>query len=175
MKQLKLREGDLYISDDLYKTYSETWKKDQEEAESNTKVLFSLFLDRILKKRLLRDYVDAYGKSNNLERCALLAARCIEEDRGSFRDGSRRRSMQSWVESEDGKYSALILPSYSSAKMPKTRKSILVLPDIDLIDSNGADLNETFLYKLVVPGREKVDHCNIENELEKLLKSNGRE
>lgn len=177
MRQLKLREGDLYISEDYFKELTDGLV--DPENGLDLRIMFSIHLDRILRgKQNFKDYIDAYGRIKGLERCALIAAHGGDSNgKWNYTDGKRKKlSVQNLINSLDGKYAALFFfVCNTGALTPKSKKSILVIPDQDVALNHDVTLPIYSMISMIVPDAREVNSYTVESDLEKLLKSDGRE
>lgn len=114
-----------------------------------------------------KEFVDLYGKLNQLERYALLVAHGDSNGKWKYYDGKRGLNVQSWINKHDGQYSGLLLCVCNPENdTPTIRKSALLIADRDIHESRGAIDNP--VYNLLVPDIGEIDGYTIDHEIEQL-------
>ncbi len=167
MQTIKTPQADIYISDDILEEYriepgNEQAIKDQLEWE------FSNFFKRS-DIESFRQYIDLYGEINNLSGYAMLYANGHSNKEWLYTDGDKEKSVQKWINSVDGKYSGLVFKCCNTGKhTPKSKKSILVLPDHVVVGIGLADKDTCF--DLIAPGKGEITNYTIDHELNELRK-----
>ncbi|MBI4983599.1 hypothetical protein HZC32_03060 [Candidatus Woesearchaeota archaeon] len=117
-----------------------------------------------------REYIDLYGKIHGLDRYALLAADGDTNGKWVYFDGKKEYAVQSWINKVDGKYSGLLLCVCNpGSHSPKSKKSILVVPDSD-IDFTGIYAGRDPIFSLLVPRIGELDIYTVGYEMEQLKK-----
>ncbi len=161
MRKFNFKEGDMYISQQIIKELGARITKDYLEWG----------LDNLLGSRpYFREYIDLYGRLNNLPKFALLEAHGNTNGDWVFYDGPNgdiKRSVQKWIDENDGNYSGLLLCVCNPGEhTPNSKKSILLVPDTN-VDFRGGDSGET-AFSLLVPEVGEINAYTIDHELGKL-------
>lgn len=165
MKKHQFEEGDLHVSPDFAEDFSIN-----SLAEARDYFNYSLALI-LMDKPKYGEFIYLYGKSNGLERDAMLAAHGEDEDEWVYDDGNRIGKIQSWINKNDGKYRSLILNSCNPEHhTPYSEKSILLIPD--KISSEEGVYERDVIYSLIAPQIGEVNHT-IDYEIDQLRKSMG--
>ncbi|MBU1111732.1 MAG: hypothetical protein ABIG93_04530 [archaeon] len=164
MKKFEFEQGDMYISEERL-----IEGLDVDGIESHLeKRLDELFYSR----PLFREYIDLYGRLNNLPKMALLEAHGDTNGDWVFYDGQNgeiEQPVQKLITRNDGKYSALLLAICNPGMhTPKSRKSILVVPDTTI--NWGLSTDHEIIFDLIVPRIGELDSYTIDYELEQLKK-----
>ncbi len=163
MRQFTLRQGDLYFGDHEIGGLLKNTSDAQE------------FLDKTLCQILgerpeYKEYIDLYGQIHRLERYASLAAHGDTSGKWVYFDREKEYAVQSWINEVDGKYSGLLLCVCNpGSHTPKSKKSILVVPDSN-IDFTGMYAGRDPIFSLLVPRIGELDSSTIGYELEQLRK-----
>lgn len=166
MKKFELKQGDLYAGDhEICKTF-----EDKNLPNFFKQVFLDEKIDQFFQSNpKFKEYIDLYGKINNLSRYALLAAHG-DDNRGRwvYYNKEKEYSVQSWINKVDGKYSGIFLCTCNpSNHTPKSKKSILVVPDSD-VDFTGIHTRRNTIFSLLVPKIGEIDSYTIFYELEQL-------
>ncbi|MDA1196982.1 MAG: hypothetical protein O2779_03400 [Nanoarchaeota archaeon] len=164
MRKVELEQGDLYIPIER--------ARDEFSIETNSDA--QAFLDDKLNQFFgnrpeYREYIDLYGNINGLDRYALLVAHGETNGKWAYHDGKKEYTVQSWINRVDGKYSGLLLCVCNpGGHTPKSKRSILVVPDSDIDFRPGAERDPIF--SLLVPKVGELDSYTIGYETEQLRK-----
>tara|TARA_Y100000310_G_C20571038_1_gene758046 strand:+ start:703 stop:1224 length:522 start_codon:yes stop_codon:yes gene_type:complete len=166
MQTFYLDEGDLYITDDIAKELGvNTVDEAEDELERSLKLLLQ-------ERPKFREFIDVYGQVNGLAGLAVLSAHGLANDSSStwkYVDGEGVEEIQTWIDSNDGDYSALLLYSCNGDHYtPTSKQSVILVPDRKIIDIPHI-FNEP-VYSLLVPGREEVDSNTVDYEIEEMKK-----
>ncbi len=161
MRKFELKQGDLYFGDHEIGESLEDTSDAQDFLDNKLNQFFG-------NRPEYREYIDLYGKIHGLDRYALLAAHADTNGRWVYFDAEREYAVQSWINKVDGKYSGLLLCVCNpGSHTPKSKKSILVVPDSD-IDFRGVGRDPIF--SLLVPKVGELDSYTIDYETEQLRK-----
>jgi len=118
-----------------------------------------------IKEPKFKDYIELYGRLNGLEKIAIFALHGSSDGREWIYFDNGKHKLQRWINSKDGKYSALLLHACNSkSHTPKSKKSILIIPD-RVISAENRNLT---CYSLIVPKIGEVNGYVIDYELNKL-------
>lgn len=172
MQTIKTPQADLHVSDDILREYhfelgDEQGVKDQLIWE------FLNFFDKNLLDSF-KQYLDLYGKINSLSVYAMLYAYGHSNGKWVYLDEDKEKSVQRWINSVDGKYSRLVFKCCNIGKhTPKSKKSILVLPDHVVVSRVRADYRNT-CFSLIVPKKGEITNYTIDYELNELRKQARR-
>jgi len=164
MRKFELEQGYLYFGDHKIGEFM----KDTDDAQD--------FLDTKLNQFFgsrpeYREYIDLYGKIYGLDRYALLAAYGDTNGKWVYFDEEREYAVQSWINKVDGKYSGLLLCVCNpGSHTPKSKKSILVVPDSDIDFTGGMYAGRDPIFSLLVPKVGELDSYIIGYEMEQLRK-----
>jgi len=162
MRKFELEQGDLYFGNHEIGESLEDIDDAQDFLDTK--------LDQFFGNRPeYREYIDLYGKIHGLDRYALLAAHADTNGKWVYFDGEREYAVQSWINEVDGKYSGLLLCVCNPrSHIPKSKKSILVVPDSDIDFRPWSERDPIF--SLLVPKVGELDSYTIGYETEQLRK-----
>ena len=166
MDKFILNDGDLYFGDHELK---ESLKDDYDSQDHMDEILESFFSGRGDYRR----FIDLCGQVNGLERFALLEAHGDTNGDWVYYDGEKEYEVQRWINSVDGNYSALLICVCNpGTHTPKSKKSVLMIPDsdIDFIAGGGAITGRNVCFDLYVPKKGLLDFYTIDYEIEQLEK-----
>ena len=161
MEKFSFEDADFYVDAQILR----------EDSEGVSVRNFFEYWTRFLFKDTpkFKEYLDNYGNINGLNKYALLCIHGASNNGWFYIDGNKSYSMQSWIDWADGEYSALVLAVCNSgAYTPKSKKSILFVPD--KIIYGGKGLEDSPVFSLIVPGIGEIDSYTIDYELEELKK-----
>lgn len=163
MKKFELKQGDLYFGDHEIGEFLADI--------SDAQYFFDSTLDQFFENRLeYREYIEIYGKKQGLDRYALLTAHGDAIDKWVYFDDDKQYAVQSWINKVDGKYSGLLLCVCNPGSYtPKSKKSILIVPDSDIDFSQKSDVKDP-IFSLLVPKIGELDLYTIGHEVEQLKK-----
>ncbi len=170
MDKFELREGDLYLGDhEMHEILD-----DSSVFSSRQRYMDTLLENFFRGREDYRRFIDLYGRVNGLERCALLEAHGNTNGDWVYQDNGKTYRVQTWVNSVDGKYSALLLCVCNpGTHTPKSKKSVLMIPDdiIEFIGSGGTTPERNVCFDLYVPKKGLLDSYTIGYEIKQLEKS----
>jgi len=158
MKKFTLKQGDLYYgNDEIGKSLKGIY---------DAQVFFDSVLINFLRDRpKFKEYIDLYGKIHGLDRYAFLAAHGYTNGKWGCFDGKKEYTVQSWIDRVDGRYSGLLLCVCNPGNhTPKSKKSILVIPDRNVGPAEEA------IFSLLDPRLGEVDSYTIDCKIKQLSK-----
>ena len=168
MKKITLEQADFFISDEIFE--EDDFSK-QDYAKYHYGSIFKKFFQDTNMGSDFKEYIDLYGKLNGLERYAFLYAHGSTNKSWIYRDKGKKHLVQDWLNQKDGNYAVLIFGVCNpGSHTPKSKKSILVIPDYNVISRfRAVHFHEKEpCFDLIVPGVGEINGYTIGYELNKL-------
>jgi hypothetical protein len=141
MRIYKFENTELNVSEEIH--------KDILPEECFVDIFTELIQEDLLKPEH-RQFLEAYGKKNNLSGYSILWAHggCDKRTKWGYIDNEKLRSIQSWIDDKDGKYLALMLNCCNmNSEDIKSRKSLVLSPNKEFSPlSLGSHLVQIELY-----------------------------
>ncbi len=157
--------ADLFISEDEFK--EEVLEKKQEEGDLIEETIHQFFYHR----KEFQEYCELHAKSAGLKPYAILAAHGDTNGEWVYFDGKKIKSIQKWIDSQDGRYGALLIYSCNpGVHTPKSERSLLWVPNNDVKLGMSFSLRD-HSFDLIVPKKGIIDTNTIDYELRELKKS----
>jgi hypothetical protein len=126
-------------------------------------------IKHILTNPLHRKYIEAYSRKNNLKGFCLLYAHgdTYHDVDWGYEDKGKIKSVQKWIDKNDGKFSALLLKCCNPYAVEiKSKKSIILVPN-EIYSGIGQDTGNVQV-EIYVPKIGYLDDYVIEDEIKKL-------
>jgi len=164
MKILNVNGMELHVSEDIRK-------------EKDFNVGLELYLESVrdcaFSEEAYEEYYKEYSKKTGLSGFGLLLAHGDPSSDWGWKciDGNKRKSVQSWINENDGKHAGLILICCNEyTKEIHSRKSLVFVPDrpFSIIAFNANAVK----YEMYVPKKGYMNNYVVEYELEQLKKWN---
>lgn len=165
MKIIKQKNLDMHISDEEFK-----------ERQLCDKMLLDDHIDSIIENvfsnNLYKEFSEMYAaKISNLKGNCILNAHGTSTSNGKwgYEDKGKIKSIQNWINNNDGKYSNLIIVSCNENSVPiDSKKSLVFVPET--IYSHSGREGTKSKFEMYVPVLGYVDDYIIKHEIEKLKK-----
>jgi hypothetical protein len=170
MKIFNFRKGDLYVSEDQFEEFNKNGGAFK-DLKKNAKFHFDQTFDGVFSQRpKFEEYFSMYGSVNKLnKKYAILNAHGNTDKKWIYFDGDEVHSVQSWINSVDGKYSGLLLCVCNPGMhTPKSRISPIVVPDHIV---NFGNIKRDGIFSILEPdflGMEEIDSYIIDYKVKEL-------
>jgi hypothetical protein len=170
MKIFNLKQGQAHFSGDLFKEIIKEGlvQTPKEQITTGIESYINECLIPIVARKNPKfiEYVDLYGKANNLQGNAFLFAHGSSNGEWNYHDGKKEKPVQKWINSMDGKFAGLWLFSCNPGHhTPKSKKSVILLSDRDIGLSHIVDNS---IFSLWVPKIGDVNSYVIDYEVQSL-------
>ena len=165
MKLFQLEQGDMYFGDHELREMigiGTDLTPPQDFLDDRIKQFFE-------DREKFKEYIDIYGKIHGLNKYGILLAHGDTNGKWVYFDDEKEPAVQSWINKVDGKYSGLLLCVCNpGSHTPKSKKSILLVPDSDLDFLGGALVGRNAIFSILVPKLGEIDSYIIDDELKQL-------
>ena len=160
MKNLTINGMELDVSDEFHK-------------EKDFDMGIDIYLDSVLKcvfdEKLYKDYYDEYSKKSGLSGIGFLLAHGDADSNWGWKyiDEKKKKSVQSWINQNDGKHAGLVLICCNpNTKEIYSKKSLVFVPDrqFSLIAFNANMVK----YEMYAPKKGYVSSYTLEYDLNQL-------